>query len=161
MTYLILTISNITSTAFGLSTNICSVIKVSMVVLNRFEKINEVMISHKYTLYTNHLSFFRRIKTYVHSFAVVISSTSQLSTGAPGSSTSVQYCFLISCFASLQWFVKIFNLYVWISLPLLIWNNINLNFFSYINAAIISWTSASSPNIVTFTNIHIGFLDSE
>ena len=103
---------------------------------------------------------FDKIKTYVHSFAVVISSTSQLSTGAPGSSTSVQYCFLISCFASLQWFVKIFNLYILICwpLPLLIWNIINLKSNTYINAAIISWTSASSPNIVTFTNIHIGFL---
>ena len=29
---------------------------------------------------------------------------------------------------------------------------------TYIRAAIISWTKASSPKIVTLTNIHIGFL---
>ena len=39
-----------------------------------------------------------------------------------------------------------------------IWSIVNLISNTYINAAIISWTSASSPNIVTFTNIHIGFL---
>ena len=125
MTYLILTISNMTSTALGLSTNICSVIKASMVVLYELKNRNDVMTNNEYTLktaiitsWTSYQQCFDRIKTYVHSFAVVISSTSQLSTGAPGSSTSVQYCFLISCFASLQWFVKIFNLYILICSPL-------------------------------------------
>ena len=52
MTYLILTISNMTSTALGLSTNICSVIKASMVVLYELKNRNDVMTNNEYTLKT-------------------------------------------------------------------------------------------------------------